>query len=120
MVGLSRPLWTRGARALKGDESVLQRGQTVPEFGGPVVEALTVGIPLDPFLSLRALAAYAGLSVRTLRDCLDNPLHPLPHYRIGRKILVRQSEFDAWIRTYRRVASLDIDPIVQDILDGLA
>jgi hypothetical protein len=58
--------------------------------------------------------------VRKLRDCLDDPLHPFPHYRVGGKILVRQSEFDAWISRYRRVASVDIDPIVQEILGGLA
>jgi excisionase family DNA binding protein len=84
------------------------------------VESVTVNVPLDPFLSLKALAAYAGLSVRKLRDCLDDPLHPLPHYRVGAKILVRQSEFDAWMSRYRRVASVDVDPIVQEILDGLA
>jgi excisionase family DNA binding protein len=93
---------------------------TAPLVRGPVVETLTVGIPLDPFLSLRALATYCGLSVRKLRDYLDDPLHPLPHYRVGGKILVRRSEFDAWISTYRRVGGVDVDPIVQEVLGGLA
>jgi excisionase family DNA binding protein len=119
MEGLSRGLWTRGVWALKGDENVLQRGQTVPGVRGSVVEALTVSIPLDPFFSLRALAAYAGLSVRKLRDCLDDPLHPLPYYRVGGKILVRRSEFDAWISRYRRVTDASVDQIVAAVMAEL-
>jgi excisionase family DNA binding protein len=95
------------------------RGQSVPSVRGPVVEALTVSLPLDPFLSLKGLATYSGLSVRKLRDYLDNPLHPLPHYRVGGKILVRRSEFDAWMSTYRRVGSVDVDQIVEDVLGRL-
>jgi Helix-turn-helix domain len=78
-----------------------------------------VGIPLDPFLSLKALAAYSGLSVRKLRDCLDDPRHPLPHYRVGGKILVRRSEFDARIAAYRQVGDTDVDRIVAAVLAEL-
>jgi hypothetical protein len=84
-----------------------------------VVEALTLGIPLDPFLSFRALATYSGLSVRKLRDHLDDPTHPLPHYRVGGKIVVRRSEFDAWISMYRRVGGIDVSQIVKEVLGGL-
>ena len=48
----------------------------------------------DRYLSLRSLATYAGLSIRTLRGYLGRRHAPLPHYRIGGKILVRRSEFD--------------------------
>ena len=37
-----------------------------------------------------ALAAYAGLSVRTLRARLVHLSTPLPHYRVGGKILTRK------------------------------
>jgi excisionase family DNA binding protein len=80
---------------------------------------VTVGIPLDPFLSLKALAAYSGLSVRKLRDCLDDPRHPLPDYRVGGKILVRRSEFDAWIAAYRRVGDTVVDRIVAAVMAEL-
>jgi len=83
------------------------------------VEQIIVSVPLDPHLSLKALATYSGLSVRKLRDCLDHPSHPLPHYRVGGKILVRRSEFDAWIAAYRRVGDPDVDQIVDDVLGGL-
>ena len=55
----------------------------------------------DRYLSLRSLAAYAGVSVRTLRGLLVRRHGPLPHYRMGGKILVRRSEFDAWIIVFR-------------------
>jgi hypothetical protein len=49
----------------------------------------------DSFMSLRTLASYSCVSVRKLREYLHDPVHPLPHYRLGGKIVVRRSEFDA-------------------------
>jgi excisionase family DNA binding protein len=67
-----------------------------------VPERVVITTELDPFLPLRALAAYAGLSVRTLRQYLDLPPdQALPCYRVGGKILVRRSEFDAWVAQYQ-------------------
>jgi helix-turn-helix protein len=80
------------------------------------VEQIIVSVPLDPYLSLKALAAYSGLSVRKLRDQLRHPSRPLPHYRVDGKILVRRSEFDAWIAAYRRVGESDVDRIVDEVL----
>lgn len=69
---------------------------------GVVAERVIVSTYLDPFLSLRALADYSGLSVRTLRAYLElAPHQALPCYRVGGKILVRRSSFDAWIEQYR-------------------
>ena len=73
----------------------------------------------DTYLSLRALAAYAGLSVRTLRDRLAHPTQPLPHYRVGCKILVKRSEFDAWMRAFRASANHHLDDLVTDVLRSL-
>jgi hypothetical protein len=39
----------------------------------------------DPYLPLKQLAGYSGLSVRTLRSYLAAPSHPLPCFRIGGK-----------------------------------
>ncbi len=55
----------------------------------------------DGYFSLKALAAYSGLSVRTLRDRLIDPIHPLPHYRVGGKILVSRAGFDQWLEQFR-------------------
>ncbi len=74
---------------------------------------------LDPFLSLKALATYGSMSVRKLREYLDAPSHPLPHYRVGGKIVVRRSEFDAWIAAYRRVGQADVGGIVDSVMRDL-
>jgi hypothetical protein len=67
-----------------------------------VVDALALTTPLDPYLSLKALAAYSSLSVRTLRGFIERlPDEALPCYRLSGKILVRRPEFDAWIAHYR-------------------
>jgi hypothetical protein len=70
-------------------------------------------------MPLRTLASYAGLSVRTLRGYLRHPLTPLPHYRIGGKLLVRRSDYDAWMLGFRRVATPSLDRVVDDVLKGL-
>ena len=71
------------------------------------------------YLSLRALSAYADLSVRTLRGYLSHPTRPLPHYRVGGKILVRRSEFDAWMSRFRVDDMIQVDAIVAEVLTGL-
>jgi excisionase family DNA binding protein len=74
----------------------------------------------DRYLSLRSLATYAGMSVRTLRVLLVRRHAPLPHYRIGGKILVRRSEFDQWVAEFRIVRPpLDLDVVVGDVMRGL-
>lgn len=75
--------------------------------------------PLDPYLPLRALAGYCGLSVRKLRQYLDDPAHPLPAYRVGGKILIRRSEFDGWIQTFRRRCNQDVEGMVAEVLDSV-
>ena len=59
-----------------------------------MVSEMVISTSLDPYLTLRALSTYSGLSVRKLRDYLTDPVHPLPCYRLGGKVLVRRSEFD--------------------------
>lgn len=84
-----------------------------------VVEALHLTTPLDPYLSITALAAYSGLSRRKLRELLKDPVRPLPHYRIGAKILVKRGEYDGWALHYRRVGNPDVEQIVSEVLAGL-
>jgi hypothetical protein len=78
----------------------------------PVVEHIALSRALDPYLTLKALAGYAGMSVRKLRDLIGEPFYPVPHYRVGGKILVRVSEFDVWIKQHR-VTAADIDRMVR-------
>jgi hypothetical protein len=73
----------------------------------------------DTYLPLKALATYAGLSRRTLRGYLVHPSRPLPHYRIGGKILVKRSEFDSWAATFRTVEADRLSALVADTMAGL-
>jgi hypothetical protein len=78
------------------------RQAVVGQVRGILAERVVVSTALDPFLSLKALAAYSSLSVRTLRTYLDLvPEEALPCYRLPGKVLVRRSEFDAWLERYR-------------------
>ncbi len=61
-----------------------------------IVEAVNITTNLDPLFSLKGLADYASISRRTLQNLVNDTRDPLPSYRIGSKILVRKSEFDAW------------------------
>ena len=80
-----------------------QRGGRAREVRGVSAERVISGIETDPFLSLKALAGYSSLSVRTLRHFIDElpPEQALPCYRLPGKLLVRRSEFDAWLEQYR-------------------
>jgi hypothetical protein len=82
-----------------------------------VVESLVLTAPADPYYPPKALAEYSGCSVRWLRDRLSDALHPLPHYRVVGKLLVRRSEFDGWIARYRQTsAAMDVQRAVDDVL----
>ena len=67
-----------------------------------------MNVDLDPFLSMNGLPAYSSLSRRTLQNLLSDPRDPLPSYRVGAKVLVRKSEFDAWMakRRNRKAAAV--------------
>ncbi len=100
--GLARP-WLVAERSFH-QQRTPQEVQPVAQVRGVLAERVVISTPLDPFLSLLALASYSGLSRRKLRDCLTDPAHPLPCYRIGGKIVVRRSEYDAWPPVTGRLA----------------
>jgi hypothetical protein len=76
-------------------------GQDRPHLA--LVEHVMLTSPADPYLSLRALAEYSSLSVRTLRKFLERtpPAQALPCYRLEGKVLVRRSDFDRYMAQYR-------------------
>lgn len=71
-----------------------------------IIEAVNLTTDLDPWLSLKGLAGYSSLSRRTIQDLVNDPSDPLPSYRVGAKILVRKSEFDAWMARRRNAKAL--------------
>jgi excisionase family DNA binding protein len=70
------------------------------------------------WLSLRELTEYASVSERTLRQWLHRSTDALPAVRVDGKILVRKSEFDAWLERHRIQpdAPIDVDGIVNAVL----
>jgi excisionase family DNA binding protein len=69
------------------------------------------------YFTLRTLAAYSNCSVRWLRDRLMDRAHPLPHYRIGGKLLVKRDEFDQWMNVHHVVHPSDqLSQIVESVM----
>jgi predicted DNA-binding transcriptional regulator AlpA len=95
------------------------KDQPIAQVRGVLAERVIISTPLDPFLPLEALASYSGLSRRKLWDYLTDPAHPLPCYRIGGKIVVRRSEYDAWAAHYRQIGDVDLDKVVAAALKDL-
>jgi excisionase family DNA binding protein len=73
----------------------------------------------DGYLSVDELARYSGLSVRLLRKVLHAGPHPLPYFKVGKRILVKRSEFDAWAQQFRRTGETPEDVLARDILDSM-
>ena len=67
------------------------------------------------YIDLKTLAKESSLSVYTLRKFVKKGL---PHYRIGRKILVKPEDFDQWMEQYQKSenAKNEIDRIVKRAL----
>lgn len=118
------------ARAPRNPRHVVARPLLSPIREQPkaVASARDAGAMADDhYMSLKALARYSGLSVRTLRAHIADATHPLPCYRpsggVAGKLLVRRSEFDRWIARYRvdgDIATAAVDVIVRDVLRDTA
>jgi hypothetical protein len=71
-------------------------------------------------IDLKTLAKDVSLSVSTLRKYRGQGM---PHYNLGRKILVNPDEFEAWMETRFKVtgvaATSDVDHVVADVLHGM-
>jgi len=75
-----------------------------------IAERVVVTMPLDPYLPLKALSGYCGISVRKLR-AWTTPCGPCPAIAVGRKLLRRRrAAFDAWI-----VANGERRPLVTEL-----
>jgi excisionase family DNA binding protein len=72
----------------------------------------------DAYYSLRRLTSYSGMSLRTLRTYLKDGTYPLPHFKVGGKILVKRSDFDAWITAFRHTHVSRVDALVNELSQG--
>ena len=73
----------------------------------------------DKYLDIKGLSEYSSLSVRTLRDYLADKIDPIPSYCIKRKILVKKSEFDLWIKRHR-TDSRKVHRIAEEVLNDFS
>jgi hypothetical protein len=86
------------------------------------IERSTRNSPIEPgYLDLRTLATYSSCSTRWLRDRLVDRTHPLPHYRVGGKLLVKRDDFDRWVAQYRHDRTVDeLNDVVSGVLAQLS
>lgn len=77
----------------------------------------------DRLLSLRELSEYSNLSVGTLKSRLkktERNSNPLICFNIGRKILVRKSDFNEWLEANCKDYSQErVDKVVSAVMDRL-
>ena len=71
----------------------------------------------DQFFDLRGLSAYSALAVGTLRHHIR--AGGLPCFRVGGKLLVKQSEFEAWLESFRLNKKQNLDTLADDVLKSL-
>ena len=81
---------------------------------------LATDVQAAEYLTLKDLAAYCAIGMRRLRDHLTDPGHPLPHFRVGGKILIRRSDFESWLIAYRRAGAPDVERIVHEVVSAVA
>ena len=71
----------------------------------------------DRLLDLKNLSEYSSLGVPTLRDYLRSG--GLPHFKLKGKILVKLSEFDAWLEAFRVEGNQKLDDLVDGVMESL-
>ena len=67
----------------------------------------------DQYFDLRGLSAYSSMKVPTLRDHIRKGL---PCFKCGGKLLIRMSEFDAWLEKFRINKEQDLETLVEDVM----
>ncbi len=71
----------------------------------------------DQYLTLKQLSKYSSLSVRTIRDYLNDPVDPIPAYRLKRKILILRSQFDSWMQNNK--IGGNVNNIVEEMVNAV-
>jgi hypothetical protein len=94
---------------VRSGEPVLLRG---------FIDRVTIQVPApETFVSLRALASLSGVSVKSLRRYPELPGHrALPCYRLpGAKIVIKISDWQAWVEQFRVIGRPGVDSILKDL-----
>ena len=70
------------------------------------------------FVNLKTLSKRLGVSPRTLRGWMRDPVDPLPGYRVKGTLLFRWTEIERWLDAHR-VETVDLEAQANEILDSL-
>lgn len=72
------------------------------------------------WMDMKAVQRYACVSERTVREWLHRAVRPLPAARVGTKILIKRSVFDAWLESHPlQTRVIDIGGTVDEIMAEL-
>ena len=71
----------------------------------------------DKYLDLKSLSEYSSLGVPTLRDHIRS--EGLPYFKVKGKILVKQSEFEEWIESFRVDTNCQLTGLVDSVIGSL-
>jgi len=71
----------------------------------------------DQYFDLRGASGYSSMAVSTIRSYIK--AGSLPAYKVGGKVLIRRSELDSWIETFRINKKQDLNVLVDDVLNNL-
>ena len=71
----------------------------------------------DKYFDLKSLSEYSSLGVPTLRDHIRS--EGLPYFKVKGKILVKQSEFDSWLESFRVDSNCQLRGLVNSVIDSL-
>ena len=77
--------------------------------------------PALEWLDVQALCSYACVSPNTIREWIYAPVDSLPAAQVNGKLLVRKSDFDAYLDKHkvRPLATVNIDAVVKNVLEGV-
>lgn len=70
----------------------------------------------DQYFDLPGLEAYSSIKVPTLRDRIKHD--GLPAFKVKGKILIKRSEFNAWMESYR-IKGMDAQSIAREVVSKL-
>jgi excisionase family DNA binding protein len=69
------------------------------------------------YLDLKKLSVYTSVAIPTLRERLREG--KLPFYKLRGKILVRKSDFDEYMQSYRVDKREGLDELVDDVIEAM-
>ena len=67
------------------------------------------------YVNIKQLTNTIGLSPRTIRKWIVNPVNPIPCFRVGGKLLFEESEMTTWLEGHR-IKTIDIEAMADELL----